>query len=162
MPRNSLLISAACLVFLFGCVSREKTDAPPPAAASSPSKPATSAKAEPAKAGARTGGQKVKSKDGKINGEIFGTPAPNSKFAKVEIGMSRVAVEKLIGGPDDAAGHITGRQFQPFYFGGDTQRYEAFYRGEGQLTYSNRSMASAPETLIIITVDRKAAGLSRR
>jgi hypothetical protein len=160
MPHNSWLMSAACLVFLFGCASRQKADAPPPAAASSSSQPATGAKAEPARGAARTGGRKVKSKDGKISGEIFGTPAANSKFAKLEIGMSRIRVEKLIGGPDDAAGHITGRQFTPFYFGGDTQRYEAFYKGEGQLTYSNRSMASAPETLTIITVDR--TGLSRR
>lgn len=160
MPRNSWLMSAACLVFLFGCASRQKADAPPPAAASSSSKPATSAKAEPA--ATRPGGRRVKSKDGKIGGEIVGTPAANSKFAKVEIGMSRFAVERLIGAPDDAAGHITGRQFTPFYFGGDTQRYEAFYQGEGQLTYSNRTMGSTPDTLIIITVDRKATGLSRR
>ena len=160
MPPKYLLISGACLVLLFGCATRQKTDAPPPAAASSPSQPA--AKAEPARGAARTGGRKVKSKDGKISGEIFGTPAAKSKFAQVEIGMSRTRVEKLIGGPDDAATHITGRQFQPFYFGGDTQRYEAFYKGEGQLTFSNSSMRSAPETLIVITVDRKATGLARR
>jgi len=169
MSRNYLLISGACVVFLFfGCAARQKTDTPPPAAASSPSQPAPSAKAEPAPATgaktepARTDGRKVKSKDGKISGEIFGTPAAKGKFAQLEIGMSRTRVEKLIGGPDDAATHITGRQFQPFYFGGDTQRYEAFYKGEGQLTYSNSSMRSAPETLIIISVDRKATGLSRR
>ena len=164
MARNYLLISGACLVFLFGCASRQKTDTPPPAAASSSSQPATSAKAEraPAAAPARTDGRKVKSKDGKISGEIFGTPAAKSKFAQLEIGMSRGRVEKLIGVPDDSQTHITGRSFQPFYFGGDTQRYQAFYQGEGQLTYSNSSMRAAPETLIIISVDRKATGLSRR
>lgn len=170
MVRNYLLISGACLVFLFGCATRQKTDAPPPATASSPPQPAPSAKAEPAPtpsakpaaAPARTDGRKVKSKDGKISGEIFGTPAAKSKFAQVEIGMSRGRVEKLIGVPDDSQTHITGRSFQPFYFGGDTQRYQAFYQGEGQLTFSNSSMRSAPETLIIITVDRKATGLSGR
>ena len=104
----------------------------------------------------------MKSKDGKISGEIFGTPAAKSKFAQVEIGMSRGRVEKLIGVPDDSQTHITGRSFQPFYFGGDTQRYQAFYKSEGQLTFSNISMRSAPETLIVITVDRKATGLARR
>jgi len=164
MARNYLLISGACLVFLVGCASRQKTDTPPPAAASSSSQPATSAKTEPAPAAApaRTDGRKVKSKDGKISGEIFGTPAAKSKFAQLEIGMSRGRVEKLIGVPDDSQTHITGRSFQPFYFGGDTQRYQAFYQGEGQLTYSNSSMRAAPETLIIISVDRKATGLSRR
>jgi hypothetical protein len=168
MPRNDLLISGACLVFLFGCATRQKTETPPPAAPSSSSQPAPSAKAEPAPAAGakaepgRTDGRKVKSKDGKISGEIFGTPAAKSKFAQLEIGMSRGRVEKLIGVPDDSQTHITGRSFQPFYFGGDTQRYQAFYMGEGQLTFSNSSMRAAPETLIIITVDRKATGLSRR
>ena len=162
MPRNYLLISGACLIFLFGCASRQKGETPPPAAASSSSESKTGAKGEPAPAAGRTDGRKVKSKDGKISGEIFGTPAPKSKFAQISIGMSRAGVEKSIGVPDDAETHITGRSFQPFYFGGDTQRYQAFYKGEGQLTYSNNSMRSAPETLIIITVDRKATGLARR
>jgi hypothetical protein len=156
MP-DKLLISAACLAFLFGCASRQ--NAPPPAASSSPA--ASGTKTTPAPAAARTGGRKVKSKDGKVDGEIFGTPAAKSKFAKVEIGMSRTAVEKLIGVPDDSDTHITGRQFTPFYFGGDTQRYEAFYKNEGQLTYSNSSRYSAPETLIIISVERKATGVRR-
>jgi len=160
MFRNFSLISAACLVFLFGCASRQKTDTPQsstPAASSSSSQSTTSSKADPA---ARTDGRKVKSRDG-TEGEIFGTPAAKSKFSQVEIGMSRTRVEKLIGGPDDSETHITGRQFQPFYFGGDTQRYEAFYKSEGQLTYSNNSRGSAPETLIIILVDTKASGNRR-
>ena len=103
----------------------------------------------------------MKSKDGKVDGEIFGTPAAKSKFAKLQIGMSRTAAEKLIGVPDDSDTHITGRSFTPFYFGGDTQRYEAFYKNEGQLTYSNDSRVGAPDTLIIISVDRKATGIRR-
>ena len=168
MPQKCVLISGACLVLLFGCAARQTTDAPPPPA----SQPAPSAKAEPAPAAAakskpapapgRTDGRKVTSKDGKISGEIFGTPAAKGKFARLEVGMSRTQVEKLIGTPDDAETHITGRSFQPFYFGGDTQRYQAFYKSEGQLTFSNISMRSAPETLIVITVDRKATGLARR
>ena len=165
MP-NKLPVSAACLVFLLGCASSKKTDAPPPASSSPPAAsgskttaaPAAS-KAEPAPA--RTDGRKVKSKDGKVDGEIFGRPAAKSKFAKLEIGMSRTAAQKLIGVPDDSDTHITGRQFTPFYFGGDTQRYEAFYKNEGQLTYSNASRFSAPETLIIISVDRKATAVKR-
>jgi hypothetical protein len=155
MTRNYLLISAACLVFLFGCASRQKTDTP--TASPSSSQSTTSAKKDAPAPAARTDGRKVKSKDG-VDGEIFGTPAAKSKFARLEIGMSRTRVEKLIGGPDDSDSHITGRQFQPFYFGGDTYRFEAFYKNEGQLTYSNNSRGSAPETLIIILVDPKADG----
>ncbi len=160
MP-NKLMVSVACLVFLFGCASRQKkTDTPPPPAASSSPQPETGS-TTPAPAAGRTDGRKVKSADGKVDGEIFGTPAARSKFAKVEIGMSRTRVENMIGGPDDSSTHITGRQFTPFYFGGDTVRYEAFYKNEGQLTYTNRSRGSAPETLIIISVDPKATGYQR-
>ena len=179
MPCNKLLVSAACLVFLLGCASRQKSEAPPadqaagaskttpaPAAGSpqsasgsktAPAPAASGSKAAPAPA-ARTDGRKVKSPDGKVDGEIFGTPGAKSRFAKLQIGMSRTRVEKLIGRPDDSDAHVTGRQFQPFYFGGDTQRHEAFYKNEGQLTYSNSSRGSAPDTLIIILVDTKATG----
>ncbi|MGB5081764.1 MAG: hypothetical protein WBO23_13590 [Burkholderiales bacterium] len=157
MPFNRLLISAACLILLFGCASSRKKTETPPAAGSSSSQPAPKGKV--AGAPARSDGRKVKSRDGKVDGEIFGTPARGSKFAKVEIGMSRIQVEKLIGTPDDAESHVTGRQFAPFYFGGDTQRYEAFYKGEGQLSYSNNTRFSAPDTLIVITVDRREKGV---
>ena len=162
MMLNKLLVSAACLGLLCGCASSQKTDAPPPAATASKTAAAPAASGSKAAAApARTDGRKVKSKDGKVDGEIFGTPAAKSKFAKLEIGMSRTAAEKLIGVPDDSDTHITGRSFTPFYFGGDTQRYEAFYKSEGQLTYSNGSRYSAPDTLIIISVDRKATGVRR-
>src|SRR5260221_10394971 len=111
MIPNKRLFPAACRGLLFGCASRKKPDAPPPAATSSKAAAApaaTSSKAEPAPA--RTDGRKVKSKDGKVDGEIFGRPAAKSKFARLEIGMSRTAAEKLIGVPDDSDTDITGRQ----------------------------------------------------
>jgi hypothetical protein len=158
MTRSKLLIPAVSLIFLFGCASRQKTDtdqsSTPPASGSTQS----ASKSKEAPAAERTDGRKVKSKDGKVDGEIFGTLVPGSKFSKLEIGMSKAAVEKLIGSPDDQDSHITGRQFTPFYFGGDTQRVEAFYKYEGQLTYSNNSRYSVPDTLITIAVDRKATG----
>src|SRR5712675_71882 len=116
MMPNKLLVSAACLGLLFGCASSKKTDAPPPAATGSKAAAApaaSSSKATAAAAPARTDGRKVKSKDGKVDGEIFGTPAAKSKFAKLQIGMSRTAAEKLIGVPDDSDTHITGRSFTP-------------------------------------------------
>src|SRR5258708_4404920 len=145
MP-NKLLVSAACLAFLFGCASRQKTDAPPPAGSSSPqaasgskTAPAPAASGSKAAAPARTDGRKVKSKDGKVDGEIFGTPAAKGKFAKLEIAMSRTLVENLIGTPHDPSPPIPASPLTPFSFHGDTQRYEAFYKNEGQLTYSNGS-----------------------
>ena len=138
MNRNNWLVAAICLMILPGCASKQK---PAPA----PTTP---------KAAVRS----VLSEDGLVKGEIVGTPAPESKFSKLKIGMSLEQVEKLIGRPNNSDSRITGKQYQPFYFGGDTQRTEAFYKGEGQLTFSNTHPDSAADTLIRIMVDPNAAG----
>ena len=145
MYRNNWLVPFVCFVFLFGCASRHK-------AGTNKSKPASTSSA--AQADVRT----VKSADGLIKGEIVGTPAPGSKFAQLQIGMTREQVENLIGRPSDTDSRITGKQYQPFYFGGDTQRTEAFYKGEGQLTFSNIHPDSAADTLIRIMVNPDATG----
>jgi len=100
----------------------------------------------------------VKSEDGLIKGEVVGTPTPESKFAKLKIGMTLEQVENLIGRPNSTDSRITGKQYQPFYFGGDTQRTEAFYKNEGQLTFSNMHPDSAADTLIRIMVNPNATG----
>lgn len=100
----------------------------------------------------------VKSLGGSFEGEITGTPAPNSKFARVRIGMVRRQVEDLIGPPNDTEGHITGKQFILFSFGDDTDRLEAYYKNEGRLTFSPRYMGGEPDVLIGIGVDPKATG----
>ncbi|SNB77313.1 hypothetical protein SAMN07250955_11659 [Arboricoccus pini] len=93
-------------------------------------------------------------------GEIIGTPAPGSKFSKIQLNMSRRQVESLIGPPDDETGHLTGKAFIPFFFGGDSYRTEAFYKGEGQLTYSPRSIGAEPNQLIKMEVNPAATGFS--
>ena len=153
MRRSKLLIPAICLIFLFGCASKNKADTNASSGAAQASEPAKS------KAKTTANSRVVKSKDG-IEGEIIGTPAAKSKFAKLAIGMRQVQVENLIGRADDLSNHITGKQFRPFYFGGDTQRIEAYYKGEGQLTYSNTNNFSAPDTLIRIEANPKATGIS--
>jgi len=143
MHHNNWLILAVCSIFLFGCTSQHKAKT-----MISPAK-TTKAKAEVSA---------VKSEDGLINGEIVGTPAPGSKFAQLKIGMSLEQVENLIGQPDNTDSRITGKQYQPFYFGGDTQRTEAFYKNEGQLTFSNIHPDSTADTLIQIRVEPGATG----
>ena len=78
----------------------------------------------------------VKSRDGRFGGEIVGTPAPNSKFARLQIGMTMGEVTSLIGAPDDMVRHETGKRWIPFYYGNDAQRLQVLYRGEGCLTYT--------------------------
>lgn len=135
MYLRNWIFSAVCLPILFGCALPQK--------------------AETANPDIRV----VKSEDGLLKGEIVGTPAPGSKFDKLKIGMTLEQVENLIGKPNDTDSRITGKQYQPFYFGGDTQRTEAFYKGEGQLTFSNMHPDSAADTLIRILVKPNAAGI---
>ncbi len=145
MNRNAWLVAAVCVLPLFGCASMRKTDTNKTARTSAPpaAKPAV---------------RSVVSADGLIKGEIVGTPAPASKFSQLQIGMTLDQVEKLIGPPSNSDSRITGKQYQPFYFGGDTQRTEAYYKGEGHLTFSNARPDSAPDTLIRITVNPDSAG----
>lgn len=102
-----------------------------PAAAAAPAKAAE--EAQPA--GKEVKPQVVKSKDGSFDGEVYGKPAPGSKLAKIQIGMTELEVKKLIGFPDDQRAYVTGKAFIPFYFGSDSARVEWIYRGYGSLAF---------------------------
>jgi len=100
----------------------------------------------------------VTSIDGKFDGEIIGTPVPGGKLAKVKIGMSMRDVVSLIGAPDRADRHETGKRWIPLYFGTDAQRVEALYKGEGCLTYTGGNVyGEGGAQLIRITVDSTGA-----
>lgn len=150
--------SAACGVFLFGCASQQKDVA---IIAPAETTQAAKAKTSPTPSVPKIAVRAVKSADGLINGEIVGTPATDSKFAKLQIGMTLAQVESLIGIPTNTNSRITGKQYQPFYFGGDTQRTEAFYINEGQLTFSNAGPDNAADTLIRIMVNPSVTGNRR-
>jgi hypothetical protein len=139
MYRNSWIISTVCLLALQGCTSWQKAET----SKVKPSRTAAKPKAD---------GRKVMSEDGLVKGEIVGTPTAGSKFAQLKIGMKLEQVENLIGPPNRTDSRITGKQYQPFYFGGDTQRTEAYYKNEGQLTFSNLQQDSPADTLIRIVV----------
>ena len=87
-----------------------------------------------------------------------GTPAPGSKFARLKMGMSMQQVEHQIGPPTSQSTHMTGKQFIPFYFGGDTYRTDFYYRREGELTFSPDHMGDSNQTLIYMRVNPKATG----
>jgi hypothetical protein len=91
----------------------------------------------------------VKSRDGTFEGEIVGTPAANSKFAKLQIGMTMREVTGLIGGPDDMIRHETGKRWIPFYFGNDAQRLQVIYKGEGCLTYTGGNVFGGGDSELI-------------
>ena len=63
-------------------------------------------------------------------------------------------VWSLIGAPDDIFRHETGKRWIPFYFGNDAQRMQAWYKGEGCLTYTGGNVfGGGGNELITITVD---------
>ena len=80
-------------------------------------------------------GEKVKGMND-WEGEITGKPAPGSKFTQLKIGMSTQQVISLIGQPNDAGSHVTGKAFIPFYFGSDRARHEMVYKGQGRLLFA--------------------------
>ena len=67
-------------------------------------------------------------------------PIPaDSPFAKIKLDMSMDEVYALIGRPDDTSNHITGKAFIPHYYGGDTHRTEAIYKGQGRIIFCPRN-----------------------
>jgi hypothetical protein len=115
------------------------TTAAAPATGAAPANPAaTTANPAPAAGAASPYGptRKVKSKDGRFEGEIVGTVAPASRFAKLQIGMTLEEVTALIGAPDNMVRHETGKRWIPFYYGNDSQRLQVLYRREGCLTFT--------------------------
>jgi hypothetical protein len=144
---SSLVLATACIL-LAACATTSQittqtgTSAPAPATAT----------AAPAQASPFGPTRVVKSRDGKFEGEIVGTPARNGKFATLQIGMQMEEVTALIGGPDNMIRHETGKRWIPFYFGSDAQRIQALYRGEGCLTYTAGNVfGGGGNTLIRIT-----------
>ncbi|WPH14953.1 hypothetical protein [Variovorax paradoxus] len=142
--------AAAVALATAGCASRGGSGGTQPAAA-----PAA-APAASARGGARAGmdaqgnvvdsskveagsGRTVKSLNG-YEGEITGNPARNSRFTRLQIGMSAKQVTDLAGPPTDQGAYVTGKAFIPFYFGSDRHRYEMTYKGQGRLVFAGGGM----------------------
>ncbi|VWX62850.1 conserved hypothetical protein [Burkholderiales bacterium 8X] len=73
-------------------------------------------------------------------GEITGNPAPNSRFARLQIGMSTRQVQDIAGQPTDQGAYMTGKAWIPFYFGADRHRFEMVYKGQGRLIFAGGGM----------------------
>ena len=96
------------------------------ACASGPAKPVDASSRLEAEARATGGGQEG----------IFGTPAPDSKFSKLKLGLTLKQVVALIGPPTSEWQHPTAKVAKLFYFGPDRWVIKYAYKGEGQLTFS--------------------------
>lgn len=143
MPFQSphLALALLLLAFLTGCVSStSKTDDSPKRTVESARPKAASGMNEK---GEVVDSTKIESGTGRkvkgiadTEGEIIGTPAPGSKFARLQIGMSPTAVTELIGRPSDRGVYMTGKGFIPFYMGGDRRRHEWVYKDQGRLVFT--------------------------
>jgi outer membrane protein assembly factor BamE (lipoprotein component of BamABCDE complex) len=64
-------------------------------------------------------------------------PIPaSSPLAKIKLGMQRAQVDDLIGEPTSTRVFPSGKAFIPFYYGPDTVRTGAFYKGIGRIVFS--------------------------
>ncbi|MGJ7525506.1 hypothetical protein [Variovorax sp. GB1P17] len=131
-----------------GCASRGGSGSQPEAAPAPAAAPARGgAKAGMDAQGNVTDSSKVEAGSGRTvkglngyEGEITGNPARNSKFARLQIGMSARQVTDLAGQPTDQGAYITGKAFIPFYFGSDRHRFEMTYKGQGRLIFAGGGM----------------------
>lgn len=74
------------------------------------------------------------------------TPAnvpAGSPLAGVEIGMTQQQVVDLLGQPTRMKNYPTGKNWIPFYFGGDTYRFDWIYPGKGTVIMANTSRFSS-------------------
>ncbi len=144
------LIVAAALLSACGHRNAPASGSTTPAA---PKAEKASADTAPAESTAKI--EKVEH-DGKT-GEVRGTPAPDSKFTQLRMGMSMKEVIKLIGAPTDKHSYITGKGFL-LSVGSDTYRQEFIYKGLGRLTFASNGGFSTESHLIRIIHDAEEKG----
>jgi hypothetical protein len=149
---SAALWAAAAVVVLAsaGCASRGGSGASQPGAApaAAPAAPARSGPGAGMDArGNVTDSSKVEAGSGRTvkglngyEGEITGNPARNSKFTRLQIGMSAKQVTDIAGAPTDQGAYVTGKAFIPFYFGSDRHRFEMTYKGQGRLIFAGGGM----------------------
>ena len=145
---KTLRITAAVTasVLLGACSTAPSRTEAPRTTASAPAAPAAN------------GGRTVKSRDGSFSGEIIGTPAPGSRFARLAIGMDVIEAQKMVGRiPDEQHTYESGKRWIPFYFGNDARRMQMLYKGEGCLVFTAGGGFSSGGDLIQIQVDPSGA-----
>jgi hypothetical protein len=155
MKTIHVLALAAAALFGAACSSTPSNNSNSSAAAASPAAQPTAAAAPAATNGARM----MKSRDGKYEGEVIGTAAPNAKFSKLVIGMETPEVQDVMGRtPDRSHTYESGKRWIPFYFGNDARRMQVLYKGEGCLIFTNgNAWGGGGGDLIQITFDPSGA-----
>ena len=92
------------------------------------------------------------------HGEISGKSFPGAKFDQLKIGMPLEKVAEKLGEPDGQERYVTGKLFIPYYFGSDTERFEAVYTNQGRLVFAREGGFSNTMILIWIIYDKDQPG----
>lgn len=95
------------------------------------------------------GETKVIGREG-VEGRILGSLAPSGRFARLQIGMSRIEVEKLAGRPDSVDIHTSGLVAVPHFSGLEAWSIASHYPGEGRLIFN------ADQRLVLIDARESA------
>ena len=86
---------------------------------------------------------------------MYGTIPPGSKWSRLQIGMHQSEVERILGVTANIRAYVTAKAWIPFYFGGDSHRYEAVYAGQGSVAYTGGSFGGGQGILMMINYDPK-------
>jgi hypothetical protein len=86
------------------------------------------------------------------------TTARPGDFSVVRHGMSMEEVVDLIGPPTATTSRVTGKAWAPFYYGGDTARMFALYKGRGRIVFSNDSRYAPVWRVIEVVEDPRESG----
>lgn len=77
----------------------------------------------------------------------------SSPLANIEIDMTQQQVTDILGQPSRMKNYPTGRNWIPFYFGGDTYRFDWIYPGKGKVVLANTSRFSTALKVVDVIHD---------
>ncbi len=63
-------------------------------------------------------------------------------LSAIKKGMSIQEVNSLVGAPTSTTRHITGKSFNPFYYGSDNARLIHLYKGQGRVLFSQHAYSN--------------------
>ena len=85
------------------------------------------------------GAETAEGAEGEAKQLFKGDPPPaDAEFARLEYGMGLREVTDVVGQWDDQCGYVSGKAWNPFYYGTDRTRTAYIYEGQGILHFNNR------------------------
>ena len=91
-------------------------------------------------------------------GQMPRETATQEGFDRIRHGMSMEEVFDRLGPPTATTSRITGKAWAPFYYGGDTARMFALYKGRGRIVFSNASRFAPVWRVIEVVNDPHESG----